>query len=170
MHTYRKRYTTETAFVIEQVREDGAIRRVDSDHAGYVEWAASNVVPEVAYQPPSLESLKAAKLAEIRSACEAGYVAGVLTSSGLTMMYAEKDLTKVDGVIRFAELQGLDVVPLLVEADGTTHTDITVADGKAILAEMFAASLAAYQKLALTTAAIEAATTAEQMEAVTWGS
>lgn len=170
MHTYRKRYTTETDFVIEQVRGDGMIRIVDPDHAGYVEWSAGNAVPEIAYQAPSLESIKAMKTDELRSACEAEYVAGVETSSGLKMMFAEKDLTKVDGIVRFAELQGSATVPLLVEADGTTHTDITVDDGKAILSEMFAASLAAYRKLALKTAAIEAAATMEQVEAVTWES
>lgn len=65
MHNYEKRYVdAEGNYEIWQLRTDGSQRRVDADYAGYVLWAQTNTVPEIAYiappepgvQPPTLET------------------------------------------------------------------------------------------------------------------
>jgi hypothetical protein len=60
-HSYRKKITdSEGTFIWQQVRENGRIRRVDSDYAGLVKWiAAGNIPPEVPYIPPTTDQLVA---------------------------------------------------------------------------------------------------------------
>lgn len=65
MHTYEKHYTDSSGnYEIIQFRTDGTRRKVEDNHAGFLDWLEGNVLPEVAYveppepgvQPPSLES------------------------------------------------------------------------------------------------------------------
>jgi len=53
MTFYRKIGISSTAYKIEQVRDDGLIRWVDADHAGFLKWKAEGNVPEkIEYVPP----------------------------------------------------------------------------------------------------------------------
>ena len=171
---YRKRWISENEYLIQQ-RAGSIWRQSSEDSAGYLSWiAAGNAPEEIAYVPPeppvppTLESLKSAKEAEIRAACEAAQKAGALTTPGLTMRFGESDCVAVDGVVRYAELKGLPIVPLLVEADGTNHNDVSLADGKTIAIEQFEAAFQADLNLRGLLAAIAAAETVGDLELIEW--
>jgi len=126
--------------------------------------------PEAFLPPaPTLDTLKNRKRNEIHSAYYAAQTAGIATTPGLTMKYAQNDCVLVDGVVRYAELKGLPVVPKLIEADGTEHVGtVSLADGKQIVIEQFEAAYAADERLRVLLALVDAATTPEELEAITW--
>lgn len=171
---YRKRWISETECLIQQFT--GSIWRQSSEEsAGYLGWlAAGNAPEEISYippeppVPPTLESLKSTKEAEVRAAYEAAQKAGALTTPGLTMRFGDSDCVAVDGVVRYAELKGLPIVPLLVEADGTNRNDVSLADGKTIVLEQFEAAFQADLTLRGLLAAIAAAETPEELELIAW--
>lgn len=171
---YRKRWIGETEYLIQQ-HAGGRWRQSSEESAGYVRWlAAGNMPEEIAYvppeppEPPTLESLKSTKEAEIRAAYEAAQKEGVLTTPGLTMRFGDSDCVAVDGVVRYAELKGLPIVPLLVEADGTSHNDVSLTDGKTIVIEQFEAAFQADLTLRGLLAAIAAAETVDDLELIEW--
>ena len=126
--------------------------------------------PEVFLPPaPTVDALKNQKRNEIHSAYYAAQAAGVLTTPGLTMKYAQNDCVLVDGVVRYAELKGLPVVPKLIEADGTEHVGtVSLADGKTIVIEQFEAAYAADERIRALLALVDAATTPQEVEGITW--
>lgn len=171
---YRKRWISETEYLIQQ-RAGGIWRQSSEESAGYLGWiAVGNAPEEIVYvapeppQPPTLESLKSTKEAEIRAAYEAAQKEGVLTTPGLTMRFGDSDCVAVDGVVRYAELKGLPIVPLLVEADGTNHNDVSLTDGKTIVIEQFEAAFQADLTLRGLLAAISAAETVDDLELIEW--
>ncbi|MCF4150567.1 hypothetical protein L2W58_02010 [Dethiosulfovibrio sp. F2B] len=117
---------------------------------------------------PTIEHLRARKLSELVTAKTQAESSGVTTSIGLTMKYGENDVVLVDGVIRYAELRSLSTIPKLIEADGTIHTDISLTDGKTVLMEQFEAAYAADDRISSLKPQIDAATTADELEAITW--
>ena len=171
---YRKRWISESEYLIQQ-HAGGIWRQSSEDSAGYLSWIADGNTPEeIAYvppeppEPPTLESLKSAKAAEVRAAYEASQKEGVLTTPGLTMRFGDSDCVAVDGVVRYAELKGLSIVPLLVEADGTNHNDVSLADGKTIVIEQFEAAFQADLTLRGLLSAIAAAETVGDLELIEW--
>jgi len=126
--------------------------------------------PEAFLPPaPTLDALKDRKRNEIHSAYHAAQTAGVPTTPGLTMKYGQNDCVLVDGVVRYAELKGLPVVPKLIEADGTEHVGtVSLADGKTIVIEQFEAAYAADERLRALLALVDAATTQDELEGITW--
>ena len=126
--------------------------------------------PEAFLPPaPTLDALKDRKRNEIHSAYHAAQTAGVPTTTGLVMKFGQNDCVLVDGVVRYAELKGLPVVPKLIEADGTEHVGtVSLADGKTIVIEQFEAAYAADERLRSLLALVEAATTPEEVEAILW--
>ena len=117
---------------------------------------------------PTLEEVKTGKIWTLEQAYRAAQGAGVQTSKGLKMRYGQGDIVLVDGVVRYAELKGLSVVPKLIEADGTTHADIPLADGQVIRLEQFEAGYQADEKLRALKAQVQAAETAEAVAAINW--
>ncbi len=171
---YRKRWISESEYLIQQYA-GGRWRQSSEESAGFVRWLAEGNAPEeIAYVapeppvPPTLDSLKSQKETEIRAAYEAAQKAGVLTTPGLTMRFGDSDCVAVDGVVRYSEMKGLPIVPLLVEADGTNHNDVSLADGKQIVIEQFEAAFQADLKLRGLLAAIDAAESAEDLELIEW--
>lgn len=135
------------------------------------EFAAFEAAHPEAFLPPAptLDSIKNQKRSEIHSAFHAAQNAGVPTTPGLTMKYAQNDCVLVDGVVRYAELKGLPVVPKLIEADGTEHTGtVSLEDGKTIVIEQFEAGYAADERLRLLLNAVDNAATPEEVEAISW--
>lgn len=126
--------------------------------------------PEAFLPPaPTLDTLKDRKRSEIHSAYYAAQTAGVATTLGLTMKYGQNDCVLVDGVVRYAELKGLPVVPKLIEADGTEHVGtVSLADGKTIVIEQFEAAYAADERLRALLALMDAAETADDLEGISW--
>jgi hypothetical protein len=117
---------------------------------------------------PTLEQAKAAKIAELQRAAYAASQEGIATSPGLKMKYGEQDCVLVDGIVRYAERKGLTTVPKLVEADGTIHTDVTLANGVIISVEQFEAANAMDTKLRDLGAQVMGATTVEDVLAIAW--
>jgi hypothetical protein len=133
-------------------------------------WAAAH--PE-AFEPPkppapTLEQVKAQKIAEFQAQAATEAAAGVLTTPGLRMRYGQEDCVLVDGIVRYTELKGLPVVPKLIEADGTIHTNVTLADGQTIRLEQFEAVYAADERFRALAAQVQAATSVAEVEAITW--
>ena len=133
-------------------------------------WAAAH--PEAFLPPappaPTLEQAQAQKINELRTAAAIEAATGVMTTPGLRMRYGQEDCVLVDGIVRYAELKGLTTVPKLIEADGTTHTDVTLSNGKTILIEQFEAANAADSKLRQLAAQVMGATTVEDVLAIAW--
>ena len=117
---------------------------------------------------PTLEEVRAGKVFALEQACRASQEAGVQTSKGLKMRFGQEDIVLVDGVVRYAELKGLSVVPKLIEADGTIHADIPLADGQVIRLEQFEDGYQADEKLRALKAQVQSATTAEAVSAIQW--
>ena len=117
----------------------------------------------------TLEELKQSKLAEI-SAAYAQYDATgtVMTSQGFPVQIGQSHCTKLDGAIRFAEMIGQPVI-YITDADNVTHHDIPLETAKLVLIQQMAAALAAHQLKQELRAAVEAAETAEELEAVEIG-
>ena len=165
---YRKKWINTTEYRLEQLTAKGYWRGASEESAGYLAWIdAGNTPAEIAYIAPTLEQQRASKLAEIEIACTAAQEAGVLTTPGLTMKFGVNDCTLVDGIVRYAELKGLSTIPKLIEADGTEHTDVSLADGQVIRLEQFEAAYAADAQLTAKKAAIAEADAAD-LAAITW--
>ena len=149
------------------------IERIHFQGTSYTpqEFAAFEAAHPEAFLPPAptLDSIKNQKRSEIHSAYHAAQTAGIATTPGLTMKYGQNDCVLVDGVVRYAELKGLPVVPKLIEADGTEHVGVvSLADGKTIVIEQFEAAYAADERLRALLALVDAATTPEELEGITW--
>jgi len=53
LHTYEKHYTDSSGkYEIIQLRTDGTRRKVEENHAGFLDFLAGNVLLEVAYVEP----------------------------------------------------------------------------------------------------------------------
>jgi len=143
---------------------------VDYTPEAFAEFQSAH--PEAFLPPapavPTLEEVKAGKVWELEQACRASQEAGVQTSKGLKMRFGQEDIVLVDRVVRYAELKGLSVVPKLIEADGTIHTDIPLADGQVIRLEQFEAGYQADEKLRALKAQVQAAETTEAVAAIKW--
>ena len=143
---------------------------VDYTPEDFATFAAAH--PEAFLPPPppvpTLDQVKAGKLEDLEQACRASQEAGVQTSKGLKMRFGQEDIVLVDGVVRYAELKGLSVVPKLIEADGTIHADIPLADGQVIRLEQFEAGYQADEKLRALKTQVQAAETAEAVQAINW--
>ncbi len=149
------------------------------DYRSFLAWVAEGNAPVPAQPAPwydlvgeqwvgNLERARTAKIAELRQAAYLVSQAGIATSPGLRMKYGEQDCVLVDGVVRYAELKGLSIVPKLIEADGTIHTNVTLADGQTIRLEQFEAAYAADERLRALAAQVQAATSVAEVEAVVW--
>ncbi|GAB6037137.1 hypothetical protein JCM15519_16960 [Fundidesulfovibrio butyratiphilus] len=73
--TYQHLIQMDGTYIVQEVRADGLTRLVAKGHPTYLAWLAAGGVPEVvayvAPVPPSLEVVKAAKIAEITARCDA---------------------------------------------------------------------------------------------------
>ncbi len=72
---YRHLMQADGSHLVQEVRSDGLARIVSPDHPTYLAWLADGGQPEVmayvAPEPPTLASVKAAKIAEITAGCDA---------------------------------------------------------------------------------------------------
>lgn len=77
MHIYVRRFTNaQGAYQIDQIRDDGMIRKVDENHGGYLQWLAQGNVPEeVGYIEPPAPDPQQPSLAERVDAAEQAILA-----------------------------------------------------------------------------------------------
>lgn len=170
MHTYRKKWTTETEWVIEQIRDDGWVRRVDPGHAGYLAWAAAHDPPEILWGepvPPTLEALKAAKREELSSAFDSHVKGSFLCSLGYPMQFDTRDSLLVRGAIELLVATG-QPAGYLTDANDATHPDVAVSEMQTVLLEMVAEFAKAHSLKQTLRAAADMAATAEEVEAIAW--
>ena len=144
---------------------------VDYTPEAFAEFQAAH--PE-AFLPPvpptiSLDHLKEGKLRELESACLADQRAGVITSLGIKMAYEDKDITAVDGIVRFTERRQLEKIPLIVSSDNVQYENrFSPAQGYTLSEEMFSAKLSAYKKLKLLSAQVMSATSEDEIKLIAW--
>ncbi len=116
---------------------------------------------------PTLDELKAAKIAEIGAAFNT-YVSGrTPVSLGWDMQFNLRDIQMVDGAIRIMETTG-DTEGYLTDADNVNHYGLTIDQMKQALLEMGTAFLMAHAKKQQLRDAVGAATSAEQLDAIVW--
>jgi hypothetical protein len=171
MHTYRKRWTTETEWVIEQVRDDGHIRRVDPEHAGYLAWAAEHEVPEVPWEPPSMAELKEAKKAEIATAYAAALAQGIEAMPteypGKIFSIQEASIGRFAVALQRAELANQATLEAVYTIDDEPLLDVPFSVAKAGFLACWNAAAALDAQYRAKMKAIDAATSAEDLEVIT---
>jgi len=93
-----------------------------------------------------------------------------VTVGGATfaMQIRDSDISRMDGAIRYNELEGVTEM-YLTDADNVTHYGVSLADAKAVLAEMMRVAYGAHAAKQYARSQIDAAETVEEMEAVTFG-
>ena len=84
------------------------------------------------------------------------------------MQIRDTDLAKVDGAIRYNELSGITEM-YLTDAANVNHPNVSIADAKAVLAEMMRVAYGAHAIKQQARARIAASATVEEMEAVRFG-
>ena len=116
--------------------------------------------------PPMLFELKEQKLAEISEVYDQYDATGVtMVSLGFLIQIGQDHCVKLDGAIRFAELVGQTEI-YITDANNVTHYGLTLEQAKQVLTEQMMASLAAHAKKQQLRAAVEAAETDEELNAV----
>lgn len=121
----------------------------------------------VAPTPPTLEEIKAAKIAEINNAFE-GHITGRTTISlGWDMQFNLRDILMVDGAVRTLEMTG-GTEGYLTDADNVNHYDLTVQQMKQAVLEMTIAHMQAHAHKQQLRDLVTAASTAEELEPISW--
>lgn len=126
------------------------------------------VTVETPPPPPTLEELKTQKNAEISSAFNDCVSGSTMTTLGFPMQFNVQDCNMVDGAVRLMEMTGQTTgTGYLTDANNVNH-EATYTQMKQTLTEMLAAFAAAHAKKQELRAAVEAATTEAELEAIAW--
>ena len=126
-------------------------------------------VEEVPDPVPTLDELKEAKCAEINEAFEAHISGRTTISLGWDMQFNLKDILMVDGAVRALEMTG-GTEGYLTDADNINHYGLSVQQIKQAVLEMTVAHMQAHAHKQQLRDAVNAATTAEELEVITWTS
>lgn len=129
------------------------------------EWAALHPVPK-----PTLEELRESKMSELAYSFNSrvsGFI--VTTDGGYTMQFDTSDAIKMEGAIKLLEATGA-TEGYLTQADDTTVYSVPLDTMKAVLIEMMTAFAACHARKQELRAAINAAQTVEDLDAIkiTW--
>lgn len=127
------------------------------------------VAEEVPDPVPTLDELKEAKCAEINEAFEAHISGRTTISLGWDMQFNLKDIVMVDGAVRTLEMTG-GTEGYLTDADNINHYGLSVQQMKQAVLEMTMAHMQAHAYKQQLRDAVNAATTAEELEVITWTS
>lgn len=126
-------------------------------------------VEEVPDPVPTLDELKETKCAEINEAFEAHISGRTPISLGWDMQFKLNDILMVDGVVRALEMTG-GTEWYLTDADNINHYGLSVLSIKQAVLEMTMAHMQAHAYKQQLRDAVNAATTAEELEVITWTS
>ena len=127
------------------------------------------VAEEVPDEVPTLDELKEAKCAEINEAFEAHIAGRTPISLGWDMQFKLNDILMVDGAVRALEMTG-GTEGYLTDADNINHYGLSVQQMKQAVLEMTVAHMQAHAHKQQLRDAVNAATTAEELEVITWTS
>ena len=118
---------------------------------------------------PTLDELKETKCVEINAAFEAHISGRTTISLGWDMQFNLKDILMVDGAVRALEMAG-GTEGYLTDADNINHYGLSVLSMKQAVLEMTMAHMQAHAYKQQLRDAVNAATTAEDLEVITWAS
>lgn len=138
---------------------------ITEDVLSYLGVVAEDVPDPV----PTLDELKEAKCAEINEAFEAHISGRTTISLGWDMQFNLKDIVMVDGAVRTLEMTG-GTEGYLTDADNINHYGLSVQQMKQAVLEMTMAHMQAHAYKQQLRDAVDAATTAEDLEVITWTS
>ena len=129
-----------------------------------VEWVVLHPQPE-----PTLEELRESKMAEMMSSFNRRVSGSVTTTGGYKMQFDTSDSLKMQGAISLMEATGA-TEGYLTQADDTTVYNVPLDTMKAVLIEMMTAFAACHARKQELRAAIKAAETVEELDAIeiTW--
>jgi hypothetical protein len=99
---------------------------------------------------------------------ETGRATVTVNGETFGMQIRDSDIARMDGAIRYNEIGGVTEM-YVTDADNVTHYHVSIADAKAILAEMMRVAYGAHAAKQMARAQIDAALTVEEMEAVKFG-
>ena len=128
------------------------------------EWAALHPAPE-----PTLEEVRESKLSELAYSFNQRVSGSVTTSLGYLMQFDTTDAIKMQGAIQLLGATGA-TEGYLTQADDTTVYNVPLDVMKVVLIEMLTAFAACHARKQELRAAIKAAETIEDLDAIkiTW--
>lgn len=128
------------------------------------EWSALHPPPV-----STLEEVRESKLSELAYSFNARVSGFITTSSGYKMQFDTSDSIKMQGAIQLLEATGA-TEGYLTQADDTTVYNVPIDTMKAVLIEMMTAFAACHARKQELRAAINAAETVEELDAIeiTW--
>lgn len=124
------------------------------------EWAALHPLPE-----PSFEEVKDAKMSALESSFDTRVAGSFTTTQGYNMQFDTSDSLKMQGAIMLMEATGA-TEGYLTQANDVTEYHIPIATMRAVLVEMLAAYAQCHARKQELRAAINAATTEEELDAI----
>lgn len=128
------------------------------------EWAALHPPPV-----PALGEVRESKMAEMMSSFNRRVSGSIVTKGGYKMQFDTSDSLKMQGAISLMEATGA-TEGYLTQADDTTVYNVPLATMKTVLVEMLGAYAACHARKQELRAAINAAETVEDLNAIktTW--
>lgn len=114
---------------------------------------------------PTLDELKAAKLSELEGAFNSRVSGSFVCSQGWPMQFDRSDTLAVEGAIQLLKATGQST-GYLTDAEDATHYDVSLETMEAIKVEMLAAYAACHARKQEVRAAINAAQTEEELNAI----
>lgn len=115
---------------------------------------------------PTLDELKEAKLAELESSFDARVAGSFVCSQGWPMQFNRSDTLAVEGAIQLLKATE-QTTGYLTDANDVTHYGVPLATMEAVKVEMLAAYAQCHARKQELRAAINAAITEEELNAVT---
>lgn len=154
-------------YKIKEYRDDVFYRNISEQHHTYVNWINAGNSPEVIeYVPPTIpeltpEQIKNNLLIEIsnqyNNKCLNDTVTITIGEVSYIMPIGDKNITKLDGAIRYME-ETAQTSGYITDSTNTTYWSVPIENMKAVLLGMFNAALLLHQKKQLLRAQVEAGT------------
>jgi hypothetical protein len=140
---------------------------LDDEVPAEVGWRLRDGIP-ISFNEVILEDVKTDKLIQI-SADYKKYdeKAYIVTSLGYPIQLGQAHILKLDGAIRFAELNGYESI-YITDAKDVTHEDVTLDQAKQALNDIMGAALHAHSHKQELRAMINAAETPEEVYGIKW--
>ena len=163
------KYSDQTTNYLDGIRKWFPTKSLPANITGEVLSYLGVVAEDVPDPVPTLDELKEAKCAEINEAFEAHISGRTTISLGWDMQFKLNDILMVDGAVRALEMTG-GTEGYLTDADNINHYGLSVLSVKQAVLEMTMAHMQAHAYKQQLRDAVNAATTAEDLEVITWTS
>ena len=163
------KYSDQTTNYLDGIRKWFPTKSLPANITRDVLYYLGVVAEDVPDPVPTLDELKEAKCAEINEAFEAHISGRTPISLGWDMQFKLNDILMVDGAVRAIEMTG-GTEGYLTDADNINHYGLSVQQIKQAVLEMAVAHMQAHAHKQQLRDAVNAATTAEELEVITWTS